>query len=106
MKCARRCVNCLAPRREGDFMIVAVDTNCILPGQVGGIENYTLGLIEALKIAQSPVKKLVLLTRPENQALFAAFADERTEIVLLERAAQNWDELRKCDPERAQKALA
>jgi glycosyltransferase involved in cell wall biosynthesis len=87
-------------------MIVAVDTNCILPGQVGGIENYTLGLIESLKIPQSPAKKLVLLTRPENHVLFSGFADERTEIVLLERAAQNWDELRKCDPERAQKALA
>jgi glycosyltransferase involved in cell wall biosynthesis len=86
-------------------MIVAVDTNCILPGQVGGIENYTLGLIEALKIAQSPAKKLILLTRPENQALFAGFADKRTETVLLERAAPNWDELRKCDPDRAQKAL-
>ena len=38
-------------------MIVAVDTNCILPGQVGGIENYTLGLIEALKIAAITGKK-------------------------------------------------
>jgi glycosyltransferase involved in cell wall biosynthesis len=86
-------------------MKVAVDTNCILPGQVGGIENYTLGLIEALKLPQSPVEKLVLLTRPENHSLMSKYADERTEIVLLERAAKNWDELRKCDPDRAQKAL-
>ena len=86
-------------------MIVAVDTNCILPGQVGGIENYTLGLIEALKLPQSPAKKVILLTRPENHSLFAAFEDDRTRIVLLERANGNWQELQKQDPVAAQKAL-
>jgi glycosyltransferase involved in cell wall biosynthesis len=86
-------------------MIVAVDTNCILPGQVGGIENYTLGLIEALKIPQSPAKNLILLTRPENHSLFAGFADERTEVVLLERPRQSWDELKKRDPADGKKAL-
>jgi glycosyltransferase involved in cell wall biosynthesis len=87
-------------------MIVGVDTNCILPGQVGGIENYTLGLIEALKLPQSPAKKLILLTRPENHSLFAAFEDDRTRIVLLERARGNWLELQKRDPAAAQKALS
>jgi glycosyltransferase involved in cell wall biosynthesis len=87
-------------------MIVAVDTNCILPGEVGGIENYTLGLVEALKLPQSPATKLILLTRLENQSLFAGFADERTEILLLERPRHNWDELQKRDPGGAQKASA
>ena len=40
---------------ESGFMNLAIDTNCILPGRVGGIENYTLGLIEALRLPQSPV---------------------------------------------------
>src|ERR1700722_16563392 len=87
-------------------MIVAVDTHCILPGQVGGIENYTMGLIEALKLPESPATKLILLTRPENHSLFASFADERTEIIWLERPRQNWDELRKYDPAVAASALA
>lgn len=87
-------------------MIVGVDTNCILPGQVGGIENYTLGLIEALKLPQSPAEKLILLTRPENHALFADFADGQTEVVLIDRPRQNWDDLQKRDPIGTQKALA
>jgi glycosyltransferase involved in cell wall biosynthesis len=87
-------------------MIVAVDTNCILPGQVGGIENYTLGLIEALKLPESPASKLVLLTRAENQALFASFADERTEILLQERPKRAWAEWSKSDPDGASRALA
>jgi glycosyltransferase involved in cell wall biosynthesis len=66
-------------------MIVAIDTNCILPGQVGGIENYCLGLIEALKSPNSPADRLVLLTRPENTELFSRFVDARTIAVLLDR---------------------
>jgi hypothetical protein len=30
-------------------MIVGIDTNCILPGKVGGIENYTMSLIEKMR---------------------------------------------------------
>src|SRR5579872_5560389 len=86
-------------------MIVAVDTNCILPGQVGGIENYTLGLIEALKLPESPAKKLILLTRPENHSLFESFAGGQTEVLLLQRPSQNWDELKKCDARAAEIAL-
>jgi len=86
-------------------MIVAVDTHCILPGQVGGIENYTLGLIEALRLPESAAKKLILLTRPENHSLFAPFADQQTEVVWLDRPRQNWDELRKYDPAVAASAL-
>ena len=70
---------------QAGFMIVAIDTNCILPGQVGGIENYTLGLIEALKLPGSPATQLVLLTRPENHEFFSRFADARTKTVLLPR---------------------
>jgi glycosyltransferase involved in cell wall biosynthesis len=87
-------------------MIVAVDTNCILPGRVGGIENYTLGLIEALKLPEAPARKLILLTRPENHSLFLGFADDRTEILSIERPAGNWDDLQKHDPVGAEKALA
>ena len=80
-------------------MIVAIDTNCIFPGQVGGIENYTLGLIETLKLPGSPASKLVLLTRKENHELFAPFADLRTAVVKLPRPrhkgkrVKNWASL-------------
>lgn len=93
-------------------MIVAIDTNCILPGQVGGIENYTLGLIEALKLPNSPASELVLLTRPENQELFARFVDARTKAVLLQRPAfrgrviTNWAELLEQCPQEGQRKLA
>lgn len=74
-------------------MIVAVDTHCILPGKVGGIENYTLGLIEALKSPQSPAEKLILLTRQENQDIFSRFAGESTELVLIDRPVGAWSEI-------------
>ena len=93
-------------------MIVAVDTNCILPGQVGGIENYTLGLIEALKLPDSPASKIVLLTRSENQKLFQPFVDSSTEIVEVERprhkgkAVANWSELLAKHPVGGRRTLA
>jgi glycosyltransferase involved in cell wall biosynthesis len=71
-------------------MIVAIDTNCILPGQVGGIENYTLALIEALKQPESPAAKLLLLTRPENHDLFSRYVDDHTKAVLIDRQSSNW----------------
>jgi glycosyltransferase involved in cell wall biosynthesis len=86
-------------------MNVAIDTNCILPGQVGGIENYALALVEALKLPNSPAERLILLTRIENHRHFAGFADERTEVVLLPRPTGNWGELRQRDPAAAQAAL-
>jgi glycosyltransferase involved in cell wall biosynthesis len=92
-------------------MIVAIDTNCILPGRVGGIENYTLGLIEALKLPGSPAGKLVLLTRAENYSLFSPYADSRTEIVQIERPVYNgtpvtnWAELLEQHPVEGRKAL-
>lgn len=66
-------------------MRIAIDTNCILPGQVGGIENYTLALIEALRLPESPAAELVLLTRAENHDLFARFLGARTVVVPVER---------------------
>jgi glycosyltransferase involved in cell wall biosynthesis len=87
-------------------MIVAVDTQCILPGKVGGIENYTLGLIEALQLPESPASQIVLLTRPENHWLFAGFGDGRTHVLWLERPRQSWEELRKFDKSVADAALA
>jgi glycosyltransferase involved in cell wall biosynthesis len=87
-------------------MIVAIDTNSIIPGQVGGIENYTLGLIEALKLPESPADKMILLTRAENHSLFATFADERTDILLIDRPKRNWADLAKADLHAAGRALA
>ncbi|MGB7159651.1 MAG: glycosyltransferase family 1 protein [Tepidisphaeraceae bacterium] len=66
-------------------MIVAIDTNCILPGKVGGIENYVLGLVAALKAHAPSVSRLVLVTRLENRDLFEPFADDRCEVMLVER---------------------
>src|SRR5947207_5290430 len=93
-------------------MIIAIDTNAILPGQVGGIEDYTLGLIEALKLPGSPASRLFQLTRPENEKLFAPFADARTETVLIERprhkgkTVKNWSELLKKHPVGGRRTLA
>jgi glycosyltransferase involved in cell wall biosynthesis len=93
-------------------MIVAIDTNCILPGQVGGIENYTLGLIEALKLPDSPASKLVLLTRTENQSLFEPFVDSCTQTVLIERPRHkgkpvtNWSDLLEKHPVGGRRTLA
>ncbi len=92
-------------------MIVAVDTNCILPGRVGGIENYTLALIEALKRPGSPASKLLLLTRPENAALFSRFTDATTQSLLLERPTyagspvHNWGQVLQSDPTGGAAAL-
>jgi glycosyltransferase involved in cell wall biosynthesis len=92
-------------------MIVAIDTNCILPGQVGGIENYTVGLVEALRLPRSPAQRLLLLTRPENHELFSGFADARTRVLLLDRplyngaVVENWAELLKNDPLNGRRAL-
>jgi glycosyltransferase involved in cell wall biosynthesis len=102
----------LSALRETDAMIVAIDTNCILPGQVGGIENYTLGLIEALKLRGSPASKLVLLTRPENQELFSRFVDSNTRAVLLDRPTYrgnvitNWAEFIEQHPVDGPRKLA
>ncbi len=93
-------------------MIVAIDTNSILPGQVGGIENYTLGLVEALKQPGSPASRLILLTRAENHDLFQPFADSRTQTILLERPSHkgktvtNWSELLEKHPVGGRRTLA
>jgi hypothetical protein len=58
-------------------MIVALDTNCILPGRVGGIESYVIGVIEALLDHAPWLHRLELLTRPENDSLFRPYASER-----------------------------
>lgn len=93
-------------------MIIAIDTNSVIPGQVGGIENYTLGLIEALKLPGSPASRLFLLTRSENQPLFEHFADARTETVLIERpthkgkTVKNWSDLLARHPLGGRRTLA
>jgi len=87
-------------------MIVAIDTNCILPGKVGGIENYTVGLIEALQGRGSPLDRLVLLTRPENHDRFAALADARTRAVLVDRPTGTWAALGATGAEGARAAMA
>jgi len=92
-------------------MNIAIDTNCILPGRVGGIENYTLGLIEALKLPQSPASRLLLVTRAENHALFAPYADDVTTVHRLERPTYegqpigNWADLVARDPIAGRKAM-
>src|SRR5580765_4051170 len=92
-------------------MNIAIDTNCILPGRVGGIENYTLGLIEALKRPQSPASHLLLITRPENHELFTAYADESTTVHCIDRPMHeghpvgNWADLLARDPVAGRKAM-
>jgi glycosyltransferase involved in cell wall biosynthesis len=78
-------------------MIIAIDTNSIVPGRVGGIENYTLGLIEALKSPNSPADSLFLLTRHENHTLFSKFEDAHTHLVAIPRPPGNWTEIQRHD---------
>ena len=87
-------------------MIIAIDTNCILPGRVGGIENYTVALVETLQRPESPVSRLVLLTRPENHDRFAGLGDRRTRAVLVPRPTGTWSTQRATDPAIARAALA
>ncbi len=93
-------------------MIVAIDTNCILPGKVGGIENYSVGLIEALQQCKSPVSELILLTRAENNDLFSRFERGNTRIVKLGRPSfrgqpiTGWAELMEKHPTEASHALS
>jgi len=93
-------------------MIVGIDTNCVLPGEVGGIENYTVGLIEALKLPGSPASRVVLLTRPENHGLFEAMTDTRTTTVLMKRpehkgkTVKNWAKLLEKHPSGGRRTLA
>lgn len=84
-------------------MIVAVDTNCIIPGQVGGIESYTLGLVETLIGLPSSITRIILATRPENHELFSRYAGPRCQVICTERptyagkAVANWADLAKQD---------
>jgi glycosyltransferase involved in cell wall biosynthesis len=93
-------------------MRVAIDTNCILPGRVGGIENYALALVEALRLPGSPAAELVLLTRPENHDLFGRFVGARTVVVKLDRPLHlgrpidNWATLLADHPDTGRRALA
>jgi glycosyltransferase involved in cell wall biosynthesis len=71
-------------------MNVAVDTNCIIPGKVGGIENYTTALIEALVGPASCANRVVLLTRPENHPAFERFTDDGARVELIDRPVGSW----------------
>ncbi len=88
-------------------MIVGIDTNCILPGKVGGIENYTISLIEALisDIARSDeIAGLVLLCRGENLQLFSQYRAPKCTVIPVPRpqvdgtAIANWSELEQSNP--------
>lgn len=67
-------------------MRVGIDVNCILPGRVGGIEQYTVGLIENLLGSARDVERLVLFGRADNAALFGGFASARCAFVEVPRA--------------------
>jgi glycosyltransferase involved in cell wall biosynthesis len=71
-------------------MNVAVDTNCIVSGKVGGIENYTVALVEALVGPASCANRVVLLTRPENHATFERFAGDGARVELVDRPIGGW----------------
>jgi glycosyltransferase involved in cell wall biosynthesis len=93
-------------------MIVALDTNCILPGRVGGIESHVMGIVEALLGQAAWLRRLVLVTRPENDELFRAFEGKRCTAVLQERPVfqgeriTNWASLLTAHPEQGRRLLA
>ena len=88
-------------------MNIAVDTNCILPGKVGGIEDYTVALIEALCLPGTPAKKVFILARPENREMFSALFGGRCELLTIPRPlyrgepVRNWAELMRQSPRRS-----
>lgn len=88
-------------------MIVSLDTNCILPGRVGGIESYVIALVESLSVHGTWLERLEIITRAENDSLFRGYAGARCGVHLLERpryqgrAVANWAELAKGDAEAA-----
>jgi glycosyltransferase involved in cell wall biosynthesis len=88
-------------------MNIAVDTNCILPAKVGGIEDYTVALIEALCLPNSPATKVILLTRPENREMFSAMFGSSCQLIDIPRPlhrgqpVRNWAELRRQSPREA-----
>jgi glycosyltransferase involved in cell wall biosynthesis len=93
-------------------MILALDTNCILPGRVGGIESYVIGVIEAL-LGHAPwLARLELLSRPENDALFRGYASARCGVHLLPRPTYrgqpvaNWAALMQSDRAAGESLLA
>ena len=75
-------------------MIIALDTNCILPGRVGGIESHVVGIVEALLGAADRVRRLVLVTRPENDALFRGYEGKRCVAVLQDRPVLDGEPIR------------
>ncbi len=92
-------------------MIVALDTNCILPGRVGGIESYVIGIIEAL-LGNAPwVQRLILLTRTENNEAFRHFRSNRCAATLQNRPilngkpVTNWAQALTAHPEEATRLL-
>lgn len=73
-------------------MHIAVDTHCIIPGHVGGIEQYTIGLLQRLTGAGSPADQLLILTRPENHAVMQRFESLRNvQIICQPRPTSGWD---------------
>jgi glycosyltransferase involved in cell wall biosynthesis len=93
------------------LMILALDTNCILPGRVGGIESYVIDMIEAL-LGHAPwLTRLELLTRPENDGLFRPYASERCGVHLIQRPAYrgqpvtNWAALMQSDRAAGERLL-
>lgn len=92
-------------------MILAIDTNCILPGQVGGIESYVISLVESLLAHADWLDRLVLVTRTENHELFGRYASERCEAALLPRPrfrgqeVSNWPALMATDPQLGHQLL-
>ncbi len=77
-------------------MIVGVDTNCVIPGRVGGIEGYALSLVRALSCHAGWVEGVVLFTREENHGLFGGLCGGKCTARLVERPAidgrriENW----------------
>jgi hypothetical protein len=49
------------------------------------LEAYATNLVRILQAIDSPVERVVIVTRPENHARFEPLRDERTEIALLNR---------------------
>lgn len=92
-------------------MIVAVDTNCVIPGSVGGLENYVISLVSSLANHARWVDRLILLTREENQDLFAARFGRRCETLPVPRPTldgrpiRNWSQVMKDRPDRGRRAL-
>jgi hypothetical protein len=74
-------------------MNVAIDADCLPPtlavtrgrSDEPDLTVYTFALVRALQSPRSPVDRVLVLTRPDNQGRFEPLRDDRTDVIPIHR---------------------